>query len=294
VKPVLASMTGVGVAAGLTDAGHTTVEARSLNGRGLVVKLRLAAELHGLEAAVEAAVRSELKRGSVTVTIATSPLAAPQIDEAAVARAVEELKRVQQRFALAGELDLRTVLSFPGVLAATAAGPRAGGQPSAELAALLQQALQRLVQHRQAEGRLIGDSVAGLFAELEALQRSVQQRLPGVARAYRERLLKRVNEFLAGSGRALADGDVVREVALFAERADVSEEIGRMQIHLARCRELLALGGEVGRNLEFLLQELLREANTIASKASDAEVAHLVVAMKSSIDKLKEQVGNLE
>ena len=111
---------------------------------------------------------------------------------------------------------------------------------------------------------------------------------------YRARLLARINEFLAAQAKPLQAADVLREVALFAERVDAAEELGRLDAHLARARALLAQGGEVGRSLEFLLQEMLREINTLGSKSQDVEIAHAVVGMKADVDKLRELVANLE
>ena len=121
-----------------------------------------------------------------------------------------------------------------------------------------------------------------------------QPALHAVIAFAQRRLLQRVNEFLAGQARTMEDGDVIREVAAFADRSDVAEELQRLTTHFAEERELLANGGEIGRKFEFLLQETLREVNTLGSKSQDAEMAQCVVAMKTAIDRLREQAANLE
>ena len=123
---------------------------------------------------------------------------------------------------------------------------------------------------------------------------AVQVRAPEMVASYRERLLGRVNEFLEGRAQAMETGDVIREVAVFADRVDIAEELQRLGAHVERAEELLAAGGAVGRKLEFLVQEMLREVNTVGSKSPDVAIAHRVVEMKSCVDRLKEQAANLE
>jgi uncharacterized protein (TIGR00255 family) len=136
-----------------------------------------------------------------------------------------------------------------------------------------------------------------VLAELGELERdlaAVRVRAPAVVGEHRRKLLQRVNEVLAERAVAVEDKDVVREVALLADRVDVAEEVQRLNAHIARARVEIERGGTIGRTLEFLSQEMLREVNTIGSKTPDVEVAHRVVAMKSAIEKLREQTANLE
>ncbi|MGA0868968.1 MAG: endoribonuclease YicC domain-containing protein, partial [Planctomycetota bacterium] len=121
-----------------------------------------------------------------------------------------------------------------------------------------------------------------------------EARAPELVTSQRERLLERVNEFLAGRGLSIEPDNVVRELAVFAEKTDVAEEIQRLRAHIERAHQLLDGGGEVGRRFEFLVQEMLRETNTLGSKSPDVQIAHTVVAMKTAIDRLKEQAANLE
>ncbi len=292
------SMTGQGSAHGLTPAGEITVEVRSVNGRGLTVKYRLPPECQGFESAFERQLRQRLKRGSVLVVIdVTAPALDPTriVDAAVFGQAVTVLRGLAETHGLAGDVALGDVLAVPGVLP-TAGGPRlrTSQEPSAEILALLDAALESLVEHRAAEGRATVTALGQHVDDLAAGLATVTARCPQVVEEYRRRLLERVNEFLVDRAPQLEDDAVIREVAVFADRGDVREEIDRLGIHISRMGEQLSSGGALGRSLDFLAQEMLREVNTIGSKAADVEIAHAVVAMKSAIDRIKEQAANLE
>jgi uncharacterized protein (TIGR00255 family) len=288
------SMTGTGVATGATEVGETTVELRSVNGRGLSIKVRLAPDAAGWETGLEQVVRARLRRGNVTIVVdVVAPPGAARIDEAAAVAAAAQLRALVKRLDLRDEVRLADVLALPGVVARP--DPvRTTREPPAAVAALLRSALDRLLVARREEGKVMAAAVGGAVADIERLCADVAARWPAVIAEHRDRLLRRVNEFLAAQGLSLAPADVVREVALVADRTDLNEELHRLRAHAARARELLAAGGEVGRPLEFLAQELLREANTVASKAADAQIAHAAILMKSHADRLKELAANLE
>ena len=288
-------MTGSGVAQGPTELGDLTVEVRSVNGRNLVVKMRLPGECAGLEAALEMSVRTRLRRGTVTVAIdVVNPARAPVVDGTAFGRAAEELAELAARHGL-GAVALGDVLAVPGVLQPPAgARMRTSREPSPEVTALLQSSLDRLIEVRAAEGE---STARAMLAQLDALETAldtVVARSPAVVGEHRERLIARVNEFLEGRARALSDEDVIRELGLFADRIDVTEEVERLRAHAGRLRRTLEGGGEVGRDLEFLMQEMLREVNTVGSKSPDVTMSHLAVDMKSSVERLREQSANLE
>jgi uncharacterized protein (TIGR00255 family) len=163
------------------------------------------------------------------------------------------------------------------------------------LATLVASAIDELLSCREHEGRAIVAACLETLTQYEQQFATARERAPALAERYRERLLQRVQEFLAAHvAEASPVADVVREVAIYADRIDVAEELQRIDTHLAEIRRTLAGGGDVGRRLEFLLQELLRETNTMGSKSPDAPMTHAVVAMKSCIDRLKEQAANLE
>ena len=297
VAAPIQSMTGSGVGAGASELGPTTVEVRSTNGRTLAVKPRLPNECQGLEAALERRVRERLRRGTVVVVVETAGAAAggPAIVDTALAeRAAAELRALAQRLGLAADLRLEMLLGVPGVVAADRTRPRASWEPPPLLQGLIDEALDQLVASREQEGAAMVAVVGEQLAEITRRHGEIAARAASVAQDHRQRLLRRVNEFLAGQARVLSDQDVLREVALFADRVDVNEELQRIAAHLTKVHDLLAAGGEVGRSLDFLLQELLREVNTVGSKSPDVTIAHAVVAAKMAIDRLKEIAANLE
>jgi uncharacterized protein (TIGR00255 family) len=285
-------MTGVGTAAGATELGELRFEIRSVNGRGLTVRLRLPPACQPHEAAIEEAVRARLARGTVSVTAELVGPTTATLDRARITAAAAQLR------ALAAELGLPPP-TLAEVLAATAGAGRGEPQTSQPLpercARLLQQALDQLVQHRAADGRATLAAVLAGLDEFTGLADTAAARAPALVAAYRERLLQRVQEFVAAHTPGPVPAvDLVREVAIYADRVDTAEELQRLRAHLGEFRTVLVAGGEVGRRLEFLLQELLRETNTLGAKSPDTTLAHAVVAMKSSLERIKEQLANLQ
>jgi len=285
-------MTGVGFAAGACEVGEVRIEVRAVNGRALTLRSRLSSACVGFEAAVEELVRQRLQRGSVTV-VAEVKTSAAQLPDRMVLRALADELRL-----LARDLDLAPP-SLTEIIQLAGAGSRGEATTARPLPprfqALLAQALDDLQEHRRTEGRATTAAIEQQLAEFSAHVSAATARAPQLAEIYRERLLLRVQEFLASHvGVAPEAVDVVREVAIYADRIDVAEELQRLTAHLVEVRSVLARGGEVGRRLEFLLQELLRETNTLGSKSPDTTMAHAAVSMKSCIDRMKEQVANLE
>lgn len=282
------SMTGTGAARGASEVGPLRVELRSVNGRSLQVKQRLCREVQSLESVFEDEVRQRLSRGSVTLVVDRDG-GSILPDRTQLAALAQELRSTSAALGLAGELSLRDVLDL-----AERVRPQADRDAAPKVVALVRAAIDDLQQHRIASG---ADTVAAMRVELDAvdlLRQQAMQRAPAIVDEHRARLLARLKEFVAGQGLQLEPGALVREVGLFAERVDTSEELQRLEAHLRELRSVLQQGGAVGRKTEFLLQEVLRETNTLGSKSPDVSTAHCVVAMKSSIDRLKEQAANLE
>lgn len=285
-------MTGAGFSAGDSEIGAVRVEARSVNGRGLSVKLRLPSSCSGFEAAVEERLRARLRRGSILVVLEQTTTAHALPDRDRLRAVSEEMVRAADELGLAQP-------SFVDVMHAASTGGRAEARTSrplpAQLGALVDEAVDALVEHRQADGAGTCAAIRAQLDELARLTEAASTRAPGIIDDYRDRLLTRVQEFVAAHVPAPPPAsDLVREVAVFADRVDVEEELQRLRTHQEEVRAALAAGGEVGRRLDFLMQELLREANTLGSKSPDAETAHTVVAMKGCIATIKEQVANLE
>lgn len=290
-------MTGVGVARGETELGDLAVELRSVNGKNLAVKMRLPTTAQGFEAEFERRVRQQLRRGNVRVTVEiVTPTASAQVfvNAERAEDAALQLRALAAKLGLDSDLTMSEVLSVPGVLHGQPSTSRISQKPPERVGALFDAALRGLVEHRRTEGEATAKVMREHIDALETAREAVAARAPELVKAHRQRLLERVNEFLEGQARTMSDEDVLREVALFADRADVEEELQRISVHLDKARTLLAGGGDVGRKLEFLLQEMLREVNTLGSKSPDAEVAHTVVDMKASLDRAREQTANLE
>ncbi len=286
------SMTGVGFAAGACEVGEVRIEVRTVNGRGFSTKLRVPPTCSGFEAAIEEAVKAQVQRGSVMVVIERAQVATPLPDRE-VLRAVAVGLR-----AMASDLQL-SAPSLDSVLQVALSAGRGDAMTSRplppQLRALLERALAELAVHRATDGRGTAEAILAQLGELAAGAHLAAARAPQLVAEYRDRLLQRVREFIAAHVPTPPPAaDLVREVALFADRVDVAEELQRLEAHISEVRAVLARGGEVGRRLEFLLQELLRETNTLGSKSPDTTIAHAVVAMKTSIDRMKEQAANLQ
>ena len=286
------SMTGSGVATGATELGELRIELRSVNGRSLALKQRLCPDLMGLEPLFEAKVRQGLGRGTVTLHVERLDTVVTLPDQKLLEQLVARMRELARELGLPEDLTLRDVLSF-GAGMSRRLSPDIRVMPE-QVGALLIAAIADLRRSRQAEGAATLTAMRAHVGDFEASWQQVKERAPKVAEGYREKLLKRLREVLRVEGVAIEPSDVVREVAIFTDRVDVEEELQRLQAHVVELRSLFDRGGVMGRRLEFLLQELLRETNTLGSKSPDTEISHCVVAMKSNLDKLKEQAANLE
>lgn len=291
-------MTGFGAAA-LESAGRTVrVEVRSVNHRHLQIKTRLPAELAQLETVLEGVVRKALERGSVTLTVAferkASAARAP-IDAALAKGYHRQLVKLAREVGVRGDVDLGTLLSMPGVVGgASDAGADTASAADEKLAQrALKEALAGLVEMREREGKHLAADLERNARAIARVAAKIEKRMPAVVRAHHEALKRRINDLLEGRP-VVQDADLARELALLADRMDVSEELTRLASHLAQFDGLLAAGGAAGRKLEFLVQELFREANTIGSKCNDTVVAHAVVDIKTHVERLREQVQNVE
>ena len=296
---MIRSMTGFGAAHREVDGARYSVEVRSVNNKFLKATVRLPDALSSLETEIETAVARKLHRGSVIVTVrwvAGGASLAARIDTSAARASIEQLlEEMPEEIRSRCTVDLATLLSVPGIICGD------DSQAFVEtarpiLVSLLGEACDRLIEMRTREG-------GNLFVELESFGTRMQERLesvasraPRVVELYRDRLHQRVESLLKEVGASLDESDLVREVAVFAERSDIAEEITRLSGHLEQFFDLL--GGRddepVGRTLDFLTQEMLREANTISSKSADADITRAVVEVKGLIDRIKEQAANVE
>ncbi len=294
---MIRSMTGFGVATAEVDSARCTVEVRSVNGRFFKSTLRLPEELEQLEAELEALLMRRLTRGSVTVTVRwveTSSRNVATINTEAVRAYAEQLKAALPS-GLVAELRIADLLQLPGVVAddrATVLADRA--RPL--VLRLAGEACDALLLMREREGAALRQLLEEFGDQIEQRLDAVRQRAPQVLHLYQERLRQRVNGLLKDVGATISEAELVKEVAIYAERSDVAEEIARLSGHLEQYRGIIEPSNPQpgGRTLDFLAQEMLREANTIASKSADVEISRRIVEIKTAIDRIKEQCQNAE
>ena len=293
---MIRSMTGFGAAAGEVGGAQVSVEIRSVNHRFFNSTIKLPFELSRFENEVREVVRKTVARGHVTLSARLERAAGDgQIDEAKFAVYVERLRELQRRYGLDATLDIGTVLRLPDVMASGSSEGDGGEEgTAAELVGIVGRAVAALDAMRLAEGARLGVYVdERLTAIAEAVAR-IAARAPQRLVEQRDRLRSSVREL--ADGVAVDEQRLAQEIAIVADRLDVSEEIARFRSHLDAFRSTLrgSSGDGVGKRLGFLLQELLREANTTGSKANDAAMLQEVLTVKEELERIREQVENLE
>ena len=285
------SMTGYATAAAELDGGSLSVELRSVNHRYLDLQLRLPDELRGQEAVLREAISAQISRGKVECRVNHTPRQTAQHPARLNPEVLRQLAqwRAQIRAVLpeAGELSVIDVLRWNGALESPDTD---GDRLRATLQSLLQQGLQEFSAARQREGEKLADFLRQRVAQIESLRAGVAPRIPGAIAAYEEKLRQRLQEALGSND----DERVRQEITLYASKIDVDEELSRLSAHLAEVRRTLEKGGRTGKRLDFLMQELHREANTLGAKSADAEVAQCAMEIKLLIEQMREQVQNIE
>jgi uncharacterized protein (TIGR00255 family) len=291
-------MTGYGDAAATVDGVHYFVEVRSLNNKYFKATIRLAEPLQGLEAEFETRLRETIHRGTVTLTARctdTSAHAAYEINRDALSRYLEQVRAVKAD-GVAISVDIGALLSLPGVLQPPTNEEEILARARQVFAPLLDQALTGLAAMRTREGASIARELRENLDAIALRLQTVRARAPQVVAEYQTRLKQRIDALLADASMRAEPVEIIREVAAYAERTDIAEELHRLEAHVDQFRGLIASADArpVGRTLDFLAQEMLREANTIASKSPDSDISRAVVEIKGLIDRLKEQVQNVE
>lgn len=289
-------MTGFGTAEGPVGGARLSVELRSVNHRFFNPNLKLPTALSKFEGDVREQLRQRIARGHVTLSarIVREQEAATLIDEAKFAAAADALKALQARHGLGGAVDVATVLRMPDVLQLTRDDAGLEAATIEQLMPVVDAAVTALQTMRAAEGARLAQVIAERLALIEQAVARIAVRAPERVVAQRDRLRENV-EKLAG-GIAVDPQRLAQEIAILAERLDVGEELDRFASHIAAFRDAMAskTGDGVGKRLGFLLQEMLREANTTGSKANDATMLQDVVAIKEELERIREQVENVE
>ena len=291
------SMTGFGRGSVTGDNFNVAVEIKTVNNRYLDIHLRLNQELSPLEMSIRKIISGRLSRGRVDLNINFERTAATayEINRSLIAGYIKALRDIQTEFNLSGDVDINTLTRLPGALASTREGLDETVTASVERA--LQQALDDLERMRAAEGAALADEMRTRLANIEAAVPTIESAAAGLVDAYRQRLQKRITELLARGGNQnieLDAGRLAQEVAYLADRSDISEELARLRSHLEQFRSAVNAQGEVGKRLDFLLQELNREANTVLSKSTEVSIKEAGLVIKAEVEKLREQVQNVE
>lgn len=285
------SMTGY--AAQTADLGHHTIllELRAVNHRYLDVQFRLPDDLRAQESRLREAISTRLQRGKIECRINISPQAqastTPQLDLHTLANLQTLSAAVQQYFPAAKGLSTADILRYPGVLISHELD---SDTLHSTVHTLLQQALEELCASRAREGEKLAAFLLERVTHMETLAQQVVPLLPSFIQAHREKLITRLQEALS----TVNDERVAQEIALYAQKIDVDEELSRLQTHLLEVRRILAQGGSVGKRLDFLMQELNREANTLGSKAVATQITQTSMSLKVLIEQMREQIQNIE
>lgn len=293
---MIVSMTGFGDATAEQDGTHYAVEIRSLNNRFFKPVIKLPENIQGLEPEVETTLREKLGRGSITYILKMrldSAEAAYHINTQALNAYIKQLEAVRGGNG-AMQIDLGSLLALPGVCQEPRDEVDEIARHGDVVRRITGKAIEKLDAMRKREGESLFKELMKHVKCIAENLAEIQKRAPSVIEDYHKRLTQRVNQLLGKAELKVNEADLIKEVAVFAERADIAEEIQRLTHHLEAFEQSCRAGDHAGRKLDFITQEMLREANTIASKANDAQIARHIVEIKGAIDRLKEQVQNVE
>lgn len=290
------SMTGFGAARSEADGWAASAEVRTVNNKGLKLSLRLNPNEPSLESAIDKTVRRLVRRGTVQLTVSvelTGGAAASTLNIDALTEYVEEARHIASKLDLVPPTDIADLLMLPGVIVTSK--DESVDDSAAELVLeVVAQSLDSLNDFRDTEGEAMRVDLERLTGEIREHLGAVTERAPGVVEDYRDRLTDRVADLLRDSEASVPHETIIREVSVFAERADINEEITRLDAHLDQFLKQINSGECEGRKLDFLGQEMFREINTIGSKANDLTISRHVVEMKAAAEKIREMVQNVE
>lgn len=289
-------MTGYGRGTAEGDDFSVSVDLKTVNNRFLDVHLRLSNELSSLEPSIKKQISSRLSRGRVDININLEKTAhtSYELNRPLISGYVTALREMQSEFNIAGELDINLLARLPGAMQPARDGLNDGMVAGIDKALAI--ALDELEQMRAAEGEALRQEMSERIERIQTLVPTIESAAAGLVDAYRVRLQKRIGELLSKNGQ-LVEIDPARlaqEVAYLSDRSDVSEEMVRLRSHLTQFSDALNSTAETGKMLDFLLQELNREANTTLSKSTDLAIKEAALGIKAEVEKLREQVQNVE
>jgi uncharacterized protein (TIGR00255 family) len=290
---MIRSMTGFGQGAVNGSTFSVTVDMRSVNNRNLDIHWRAPAELAALEIPLKKRIQAQLSRGRIDVNVSFSQVGTVEyeLNRALIRGYLDALRAMRDEFGLVGEPDLATVARLPNVLQ-TKVAQGLGEEVVQGIEEALSLALSRLLAMREVEGAELQRELLLRLSRIEDSLAIIEANEGGLVDAYREKLRKRLGELLDKT--VVDETRLAQEVAYLAERSDISEEIARLRSHLTQLRELLTTETELGKKLDFLLQETNREANTVLSKSAELAICDAAIAIKTEVEKLREQALNVE
>lgn len=293
---MLNSMTGFGRGECVTPSKRYVCELQSVNHRYLEVRSRLPKRLSGLELQVLRAVQGRFARGRFDVTVVEEPSDERprklRLNRTLAREYLDAFKTLQEELGISGEVTLELLFSQRDLFEMEGEEPGTLEVDWPEVRSALEGAMNGLAEMRREEGRSLEAVLLGHLDLVEAILAAIAARAPEVVRGYKSRLEARLHGLL--EGKLLDPGRLDQEVALLADRSDIAEEVARLVSHLRQFRDFIQQQGPHGRRMEFLLQEMQREANTIGAKANDAKISQDVVSLKSTLEQLREQVQNAE
>ena len=292
---MIRSMTGYGSAKGNCCGMELSVELKSVNNRYLDCSVRLPRSFLFAEEAVKSRVQSHISRGKVDVFVSVDSSAADdvrvRVNEPLAAEYIQAVQSIAQRFTLDPALNALAVSRLPDVLSVEKRDADAE-EVSAAIAQITEQALVNFDAMRDREGEKLREDISARLDTVENYVSQVEQRSPETVKEYRERLYKKMCEVLQNT--ALDEQRILLEAGIFADKVAVDEETVRLRSHVSQMRAMLETGSPIGRKMDFLIQEFNRESNTIGSKCNDSVVTGIVIELKSEIEKIREQIQNIE
>jgi uncharacterized protein (TIGR00255 family) len=291
---MLKSMTGYGRGSVSGEAFTVTVEMRSVNNRNLDIHWRGPQEIASLEIPLKKQVQAAISRGRVDVTISLTQAdeVKYEINRPLIRGYLTAMRSMAEEFGITGDLDLATVSRLPGALQPAASGGSISNAVSQGLEEALTEALTSLIAMRAVEGHELQKELLARVERMSAHLAVIEQNAAPLVDQYREKLRARIDELLGDNN--IDETRLAQEVAYLAERSDITEEMTRLRSHLAQLNELIQGGGEIGKKLDFILQETNREANTILSKSSELAICDSAIEIKTDVEKLREQALNVE
>ena len=292
---MIKSMTGYGSAKGTSEGLEITVELKSVNNRYLDTSVRLPRSFIFAEDAVKSTVQSHISRGKVDVFVTVDSTAAGdmavKVNEALLKGYIEAIGHISEEYSLVNDLTAMSVARFPDVLSVEKKDMDAE-QIAAAISEIAEKALEDFDEMRIREGEKLRDDVMSRLETIDALVKAVEEKAPETVKEYRARLEQKMTEVLGTSG--IDESRILTEAAIFADHIAVDEETVRLRSHMAQLRTMINGNSPIGRKIDFLVQEFNREANTIGSKCQNSDIAHVVVDLKSEIEKIREQIQNIE